>query len=484
MKKQVLFMFTMMCSFFTASAQLPTSSGNIYKDTLQVNKSQVSKSALLPKTYVPYTMADIKGAKLPSVTNADGTVSTMSATEYLDKLNQMEKDLNSKGYSLRTGTRTANLTRTTVSYGTVKNVKVSSAALQSLAATPTVAYPSEAAQLSKVTTSAAAVVAYSDGSTPPAPNKPCVGAIQMMPSETKTASYNFTPVDLNFGDKSSLYAGIFAKYELKGKSEPLNGLCYWTATPASVTNAIKNTQSEFSFYVGAGAHIFVLNREFKIAEASISINTPSDPTKKLSKKELVMRIGKTIVDDVEEFSEDSKTLDRTDQESFSLTLADIVIPIAGPVSVRTTFKVGGSVGIRYLTSLNRYGLYAAVTPFAKSSANFEGAIDICSVAKAGVGGTLTIFDLQAPASVKSMLTWSSESWKLENVSDWTFKATFLKGRLYAFAEIDYYIDTKRWEVDFANLEGLNYTKTLININKTISFPNWNKDLAVKTLKAL
>lgn len=481
MKKQLFIMGIMMCLLFGATAQTATTSGNFYKDTMLVNKTQVSRTVLARKTYVAYTTADIKGVKLPTVKNADGTTSTMSSTEYLSKLNQMEQDLTSKGYSLRTGTRTTTLTRTTVPFGTVKNVKASSAALKSLAATATVAYPTEAAQLSKAMASAAAVVAYSDGSTPPSSTTLCKPAIAMMPSEAKTASYTFAPVDLNFGDKSSLYAGIFAKYELKGRSEPLPGLCYWTATPASVTNAIKNTQSDFSFFVGAGAHIFVLNHEFKIAEASISINTPSDPTKKLSKKELVMRIGKTLIDDVEEFTEDSKVLDRTDQDGFTLTLADIVVPIAGPVSIRTTFKVSGSVGIKYLTSLTRYGLYAAVTPFVKTSANFEGAIDICSIAKVGVGGTLTIFDLQAPASVKSMLAWGPESWRLENVTDWTFKATFLKGRLYAFAEIDYWIDTKRWEVDFANLAGLNYTKTLVNLNKTIAFPNWNKDLVMKAL---
>jgi hypothetical protein len=481
MKKQLLFLSLLMSLLITAEAQLATSAGNIYQDTLQVNKTQVNRTILSAKAYVPFTSTDIKGIKLPTVKNADGTTTTMSSTEYLTKLNAMEKDLTSKGYSLRTGTRTITSTRTTVGYGTVKNVKVSSPALQSLAATATVVYPTETQQLSKVTASANAVVAYSDGSAPPAPTTICRPSLAMMPTEAKLASYTFAPVDLNFGDKSSLYAGIFAKYELKGRSEPLPGLCYWTATPATVTNAIKNTQSDFSFYVGAGAHIYVLNHEFKIAEASIAINTPSDPTKKLSKKELVMRIGKTIIDDVEEFTEDSKILDRTDQEGFTLTLADIVVPIAGPVSVRTTFKVSGSVGIRYLTSLNRYGLYAAVTPFAKSSANFEGAIDICSIAKVGVGGTLTIFDLQAPASVKSMLTWGPESWKLENVTDWTFKATFLKGRLYAFAEIDYWIDTKRWEVDFANLAGLNYTKNLLKINRTISFPNLNKDLPMRAL---
>lgn len=471
----------LLCLLFPATAQLVASSDYIYKDTMQVSKTQISRTVLTKKTYVPYTLADIKGVKMPTVKNAGGTTSTMSTTEYLNKLNQMEQDLNSKGYSLRTGTRTSTFTRTTVGYGTVKNIKVSSAALQSLAATATVTYPTEAQQLSRITASAPAVVAYSDGSSTPSSTTLCKPALAIMPTEVKTASYTFAPVDLNFGDKSSLYAGIFAKYELKGKSEPLPGLCYWTATPATVTNAIKNTQSDFSFYVGAGAHIFVLNREFKITEASISINTPSNPAKKLSKKELVMRIGKNIIDDVEEFSEDSKTLNRTDQEGFTLTLADIVVPIAGPVSVRTTFKISGSVGIRYLTSLNRYGLYAAVTPFAKTNANFEGAIDICSLASVGVGGTLTIFDLQAPASVKSMLTWGPESWKLENVTDWTFKATFLKGRLYAFAEIDYLIDTKRWEIDFANLAGLNYTKTLVNINRTISFPNWNKDLVMKAL---
>lgn len=483
MKKQLFFTGILLCVLFTAGAQLATttSTGSIYPDTLQVSKTQITRSALLPKTYVAYTLADIKEVKMPVITNPDGTTRVMSSTEYLTKLNQMEKELTSKGYTLRSGTRTSTFTRTTVGYGTVKNIKASSSALQALAIKPTVVYPTESVQLSKVTSSATAVVAYSDGSTPPATTTICRPVLVYSPTEAKTASYTFAPVDLNFGDKSSIYAGIFAKYEVKGRSEPLIGLCYWNTTPAAVTNAIKRTKSDFSFYVGAGAHIFVLNREFKIAEASISINTPSDSTKKLSKKELVMRVGKVIVDDVEEFSEDSKILDRTDQESFTRTLADIVVPIAGPVSVRTTFKISGSVGIRYLTSLNRYGFYAAVTPFAKSNANFEGAIDLGSIAKVGVGGVFTIFDLQAPASVKSMLTWGPESWKLENVTDWTFKATFLKGRLYAFAEIDYLIDTKRWEVDFANLAGLNYTKTLVNINKTISFPNWNTGLLMKTL---
>lgn len=462
-----------------ANAQIVPVTGKIINDTMLVNKSQISRTTLLSKSYVAYTLTDIKGVKLPVIKNADGTSRVMTATEYLEKLNAMEKDLNSKGYSLRTRYTSTTTSRYTVNYGGVKNLRQSSSALTSLSLKPTVVYPTEAIMLSKVTSSALATTVYTDGSSAPASTTPCRPSLMYYPTAAKTAAYSFVPVDLSFGDKSSLYAGIFAKYEVKGRAEPLTSLCYWTATPASVTSAIKNTQSEFSFYAGTGAHIFILNREFKIAEASISILTPSNPTKKMSKKILVMRVGKTIAENVEEYSEDSKLLDRTDSDSFDLKLADLVIPVAGPVSVRTIFKVKGSVGIRYLTSLNRYGFYAAVVPFAKSSASFEGAIDLGGIASAGVGGKVTLFDLQAPASVKSMLTWGPESWKLENVTDWTLKATFLKGNLYAFVEIDYLIDTKRWQVDFANLNGLEYTKNLININRTIAFPNWSTELSIK-----
>lgn len=463
---------------FTNAQILPTT-GKIMNDTMLVNKSQISRTSLITRSYVPYTLSDIKGVKMPVIKNPDGTSSTMTSTEYLNRLNAMEKELNSKGYSLRTRQVSTATSRYTVNYGGVKNLRQSSSALTSLSLKPTVQYPTEAVMLSKVTGSAMATTVYTDGSAAPASTTPCRPALMNYPTAAKTASYSLVPLDLSFGDKSSLYAGIFAKYTLYGKAEPLNNLCYWTATPASVTAAIKNTQSEFSFFAGTGAHIFILNREFKLAEASISISTPSDPAKKMSKKILVMRVGKTIAENVEEYSEDSKLLDRTDSDSFDLKLADLVIPVAGPVSVRTIFKVKGSVGIRYLTSLNRYGFYAAVVPFAKSSASFEGAIDVGGIASAGVGGNVTLFDLQAPASVKSMLTWGPESWKLENVTDWTLKASFLKGKLYAFVELDYIIDTKRWQVDFANLNGLEYTKNLININNTVSFPSWKKELSIK-----
>ena len=189
--------------------------------------------------------------------------------------------------------------------------------------------------------------------------------------------------------------------------------------------------------------------------------------------------NKTIFNEDDSYDVDSKEINKVDAETLNWQLADIIIPIIGPIDIRTSFSLFGSVGIEYNCSLNRMGLTAGVKPFILSKAILEGSVGLGSIARVGVGGELTFLNAEVFAGAKSNLTWNATGWQLNNTSLLNMKLDLLVGRLYGFAEVDVWLYKKRFEHNFYNYRGIQFQKKIIDMNKSIGFKNWKKELVMQ-----
>ncbi len=440
--------------------------------------NNVAKRAVVP--FQPFVIDATKGQELPEyVTLPEG--SKMPREKYLAELNKIEADLNKQGLSIRDNQEVVQISSLKNAMKQSTDLRRSNSFPQASALTTVQAIRNTVMAMPGVTLKSdpddGGEIANKNKST--AKKTVVTGATQVIITEAKEVRNKIAPFEFTLGDPQTLYAGAFAKYELISRAEPLSNISFTNATPQTVTNEIKKTNSYFSMYIGSEAKASVLGFDLKLYEASFILDAQSNASKKLSKKAIVYRIGKTIFNEDDSYDGDSKEISKVDKEILNWQLADIIIPIVGPIDIRTSFALFGSVGIEYDCSLSRTGLTAVVKPFILAKATLEGSIGLSSVARVGVGGQLDFLNAEIFAGAKSDLGWNSTGWQLNNTSLLNMKLDLLVGRLYGFAEIGVWSFKKRWEHNFYNYNGIRFNKKIIDMNKSIGFKSWRKDLVVQ-----
>ena len=334
----------------------------VYGKEIPNNLNDNSKFKRASKPFEPFTDAFIKEKQMdkPAVLPNGETI---TAAEYAAEINRAEEALNKEGLSIRDNNKKP------VEVGTLKNNQIKSTDLQNAAGYPNAVFTNKnMVQLNgSLATEMQQVVANGAIQQPSKGQKqtfinPSI-ANDVLVRAAKDAVSKIVGFDYHFGDRETVFAGAFAKYEVTSHAEPLNGVSYATSTNQEVVNAIKKTNSYFKMYVGTEGKFSVLGKDVKIFEASFTLDAPSNASKKLSKKVLVYRFGKTLFNEEDTYDGDSKVIDKLIADTVSWTLAGITIPIAGPFSVRTTFSIFGSVGVQYGCTLNRLGVTAAVRPY-------------------------------------------------------------------------------------------------------------------------
>lgn len=137
----------------------------------------------------------------------------------------------------------------------------------------------------------------------------------------------------------------------------------------------------------------------------------------------------------------------------------------GPINVSGEFGFNGNAS---LTTSGEYDLgsgklikieltpYADAEAYGELGANYE-------IVTAGVGGKITLININAPLSGGLQLT--GDEFKIFANGD--IDANLLNGRLYAFVEIDYLIDSKKFEIEFFNFEGFHFKQNLFYIKQSV-----------------
>ena len=451
------------------SKQIPTNLIVTYKKT--------------PIIYQPFTDDFIKQKQTEAVVKLPNG-ETITATEYATEINKAEEALNKDGVSIRD-----NIGKP-VEISTLKNVQMLNPDIRNLNSYKPAFYSNKnATQLNALLSAnmqqvqeASATQQTSAKSEKRIMRNPLSTAIGVQLKTPKDAVAKVAAFDFSFGDPETIYAGAFAKYEVTSHAEALDGVSYATSTTQDVVNAIKKTNSNFKMYVGTEGKFSVLGKEVKIFEASFTLDAPSNVSKKLSKKVIVYRFGKTLFNEDDTYDGDSKIIDKLIADTLNWQLADITIPIAGPFSVRTTFSIFGSVGMQYGCTLNRLGVSAAVRPYIITRAILEGSVGVGRLANIGVGGELTLLNAEVVGGFNTGLTWNNAGWILQNKTNLDLNLNILNGKLYGFAQVDVWGYHNRWEHNFCKLNGYNFNKNIISLDKSQSFTKWETSLQAQGMQ--
>lgn len=144
---------------------------------------------------------------------------------------------------------------------------------------------------------------------------------------------------------------------------------------------------------------------------------------------------------------------------------ELSFPI-GPINVSGSFGFEGEASVNFSGKIDgssgevRGKLSPSLTAnaFAELGAGYE-------IVEVGIGGNLVLIEDEANLEAYLKLQPSPKYFVFSAEAKNT--VTLLEGNLYAYAEIDYYVDSKRFEVEFYNFSGFQFDQTLFSINTSV-----------------
>jgi hypothetical protein len=268
---------------------------------------------------------------------------------------------------------------------------------------------------------------------------------QQSRDQAKSGSY-YGERNLWFGDKSRFYAYLKARIDVSGTGR------------MTQTNAEGKT----------GAYVFNNHAELFRATANLQAPDQGDLTGRLN----VAAFGNVIYD--RQFR--SPQLRYSDSYSISrdVPIANLRFAV-GPIPMKASFGLRGSVGVRYeLAAAPRYAS-AKVTPFTNTKVYAEGGADIV-VGGAGLGADLTLLNDELELAAKAKIRTDFQNRKV--FLDTNFygynSLDALGGRVYAYAYVyrpDFGIPPwtkEQWNWTIWNWKGFQQAGYLFNVNESIA----------------
>lgn len=449
--------------------------------TLQLSKVTLTSSnpvwkpvSLKPVTYVPFPMQDAFGKTLKptdKVTLKNGKVIT--ALEYFTQLNDVEKKLNLQGYSVRTGPSV-----TTVSK--VLTPLTDLAGRVSLLSTSIGPLRSEEALKSYMNT------------------EKKVGTLILKPIDKYTAEELETVSNTNFAVSNNVISQIGnavttsvtqappAPTVLKGLNE-FTTKDWYVGNPATFKAGIKGTLTrkaqfynypnskqlnEYRVTVNGTVYGTIFNNTLNLLTGDAEFYAPSDPTKPLSAT-LTIRIVNAVVLNLNETYPQYKNLAQTKAAPVD-QFFPIEVPIVAGVNFSGKIGVRGSVGIESSADIYRSYLMTRVKPVADIMAYVEAGANVLGVLELGVGGNLTFLksniDMEASVGLYSANARQVVAFYNYYMG---YDLNMLSGNLFGYADVNYFLDTKRFTHEFFNWTGFRQSGTTAEAFNTYTFPEQN-----------
>ncbi len=264
-------------------------------------------------------------------------------------------------------------------------------------------------------------------------------------NQARTGSYSGER-NFWFGDKSRFYAYLNARVDVSGSGR------------MTQTNAEGKT----------GAYIFNSHAELVRANANVQAPDNGDLSARLN----VAVFGNSVYD--RQFK--APKLQYSDSYSIPLDrkIGDYRFAV-GPIPMKVSFGIRGSVGLRYeLAAAPRYA-YAKVTPFTNTQVYAEGGADIV-VGGAGVGANLTLLNDELELAAKANIRTDFQNRKV--FLDTNFygynKLDALSGKVYAYAYVyrpDFGIPPwtkEQWNWTIWDWQGFHQSGYLFNLNQSVA----------------
>ena len=410
----------------------------------------------------PFEMVDKGGRKIDPNETVTVNGRSIRAQEFFDKLNEIEKEQNAKGYSIRDNRplivdivtpassldgnaermpksisrlKTAGeLETVTAATKRVGNVELKYSGEYSAA---------EKKKLSETTFSTDASGTLSASYTPPPATKTTSanklsnmtgvwGGNKNLPATTATGTSAGTssPVklinetstkDWSFGADSTLRAGFKADLTRYAKIYPFN--------PQSPGKSL----SEFRVNCNARVYGTIFNHTLNFFSAGMEFYAPSDSTKQMTAKGTISAVGITILS-MNESATQSKTYSKFSGIHYDKSFG-ITIPICCGVSFTGTIGVKGDVGLNYNGGLYRTVAKLEATPVIDLKGYAEGGLQ-AGIVKFGAGAEITFIKAQAPL-YGLVGIWNQDARQIVVGYSYYmgYDLSMLSGRLYGFADI-------------------------------------------------
>jgi hypothetical protein len=395
------------------------------------------------RTAIPYKAFAIDELNDPStgkkLTSTDKITfkdrSTISATEYLDQINKLEKEFNALGYSLRGESETVVLQQATVpeselesQASTLRSSIVSSA---KFAPMRTRSYTGEKVGTSKVKTMP------SSGSSIISPRDPASGDVKRSASASTSSA-----------SKSSPTATVTTTYTSKEKSWDSKVLGKKELFGVNLTADAKLEGRSDKYYasIAGAAKLYVLSNSFDAISASASATSPLKDGVDAEIKLNINVLGANVYNysqskDVTWSISDSKGKSFDKGYSFDCTI--------GPIPVSVTLGAEGSAYYNYELGIMPTKAYGEAGMTVEAKAYGQAGVGVKYI-NAGVGTEFVIISYNNTVNGAIEVDLAGETPSFEQDFSLCHSLTALDGSVYAYVKVF----NKEYRYEFFDWDGI------------------------------
>ncbi|MBP6688050.1 MAG: hypothetical protein KA160_09340 [Lacibacter sp.] len=447
---------------------------------VDINRSNPKWQAVTgqPIAFVPFTLTDKNGQSI-----APGKLFTLksgkqvTAQEYLNRINDIEKKLNQKGKTLRKKENeilSRTVTSSNVLAGKAANFKVDPPrksredvakmliAERTVGATILKPYQLYTKEEKDKFESTAFIVSKSGIS------ERRLGSRYPNNFALPPAAYGpLMPLKL-IDDKTHRWwmLGDPATFEVGIEAELLR---YIKIYPVNIDKP-ETSLSEFKFAAKGKVFGSVFDHRLNLLNASAEYYAPSNATKKMHTKIQVECAGITIFNHFKEYDQE-KTISGFEGKEFDKSFS-IKIPIGWGIDFLGTIGAKGRAGFQYRASVMRGTLAAFAQPVVDINGYAEAGIEFLNFIGGGVGGRLTLIKGDVGLQMMAGIWAQSRGQIVLGVDfNYDYSLEMLSGDLYCYFEIDYFFDTYRKEHTLFSWEGFQQQGTVASSSAYYTLAN-------------
>jgi hypothetical protein len=373
----------------------------------QVDAQLIEENARPPIPYKPFAVADPQTGQPLSrdtiITLKSGK--QIEAGEFFDQINQLEQEVNARGYTLRQP-----------GVFKMQALKVDQQQLLAQKAMLHALPPASIVGQAAIHPAAQNVVVM----------QPIIGVLQ---SSSAGISKNWNQ---SYGSRDTVGASFSGELNVTGTDGGVNA--------SGVARA-------------SGA---ILGKEWDLIRVTGNMNAPKTGGGTVKVNLYVVGIGDTAFTNLS--GNFSRSIDVNQKFRFSV----------GPIPMSAKLGVRGSAGVQYGVALKPAGLNVTLTPKVHVAAYGQGGVDI-AVVEGGIGAELTLLSKSLQLGVDGEVINNGPGNALKARCYAAGSVTALSGRLYAYAKVDVWLWEDEWQWTIWDFEGFQKNFTLFDESKTMAF---------------
>jgi hypothetical protein len=438
------------------AAQSPVIKRVLAKTELAESDKRLKVSQKAPIAFRQFDMVDLKGRKIDPNETTIINGKQITAREFFARLNEIEKEQNAKGYSIR-GDKSALVVDIVTpaseldgkvpemsmkiaplkSENDLKSLSPNSKQIGSLTLNPfgqysdaekkklaetkfsvdpsgTLAASTNSNSIKNRRSNLTAVTGSNKNTTLTTGNNTTSGALKVIS--------DLTTKEWSLGIMSTVKAGVRANLLRSAKIYPYN-----PQSPGS-------SMSEFKVKADASVFGGILNNSLDLLSAGVELFAPSDSSKPMTVKEQIQLAGFTVINTTENLTQ-SKTFGKSQARDIDNSFP-IKIPICCGVGFVGKIGVKGSVGLNYNCAIFRTVVRLQAEPVIELKGYAEGGASVAGIANVGVGAEINFIQGHIPLNSYVGIWAQNADQVIVGYNYYMgYDLSLLGGRLYGYAEV-------------------------------------------------